>query len=328
MDDISGVLYANSLMAPYFNAKKDKIYDRIYIKDVKHKEDMEGCHCYDCSHNFWVEYSGSYNSVARNSNSPAYSNSSNGVLAGYDRSSVISNLVAGVFAGFASAELSQDSNASSKDRIDSNVFTAGVYGGSVGKTWDFSGILSGSYFDNDAERRIAFMNRKAESSYGQTNFALDLKAAYKANLSQKVKISPFAGFLTNYTLQDEIKESGAEALNLKVDSQDMLSLEARLGVGIKCQYEKFGWHASAAASQMLTDGYGSIDANLINGDFNYSDASFKDIRGADRGKTFFDYGIGADYMLSKRLTVYANLLGVLSVNTAGYYGSLGAMFKW
>jgi Autotransporter beta-domain. len=329
MDDLSGSVYANSLMMPYFNAKKDRIYDRMYIKDVKHKEHKENCNCYDCSHNLWIEYSGSYNTVDSNYNSKDFNSTSHGVLVGYDRTSVISNLIAGVFAGYSSVELSQESNARDDDKITSDAVTVGVYGGKIGSRWDFSGVLSGSYFDNDAERSIAFMSRKAESSYSQTNVALDLKAAYKATVSSKVKISPFAGFLTNYTMQDEIKEDGAGALNLKVDSQEMLNLEARLGVAVKVQYSKFGWYVSAAASRMLTDGYGSIDASLIDGDsFNYSDASFKDIRSADRGQTFFDYSLGADYKITNKWTVFANLLGDLGDNTSGYYGSLGVMYKW
>lgn len=322
-DDIAGSMYANALMAPYFHAKKSKVHDRIYLKNVDHKQHKENAVCYDCSHNLWVEYTGSFNRVDRDANSRRFTNTSNGVLAGYDRSSVVSNIILGAYAGYSKNELDQKNSAGSSDTIESDVFTAGMYGGMHGKKWDLEGIISASYFNNDSERKIVFMNRKAEASFDQQNVALDLKGAYKIAINKNMKVSPFAGFLTSYTNQEKIKEDGADSLNLAVDAEDSLVFEARLGVELKSEYKKFAWYVSAAASQMLTDGYGSVDSKLKD-----YPASFKDIRGADRGSTFFDYNLGAEYKFAKQWILFGDLQGDLSDSSVGYYGTLGVMFSW
>lgn len=312
LDEAGGIIYANAAMLPYFNAKKDQIYDRVIIKAG------QGTVCPNCADNMWVEYIGSYNQVENDSNSARFNNYSHGVLVGYDRSSSDTNLVAGVMAGYSNNRFEQNN-----DEIKADAFVAGVYGGYIADMWDVKAIVSGTYFDNDATRDIAFMNRTAKGEYYQANVAADMVASYKGNLGGDIDLGPFAGMLISYTKQNRFTETGAGGLNLNVASRNDFIWEVRAGATLQGNHSRWKWYISGSLTQTITDSYGKAKMHFEG----YPEGGFN-IRGADRGATHFNAALGLDVRLTQRWHVFAHGRADISSDLTGYYGNSGIMYSW
>lgn len=320
LNDIAGVIHANSTNLSFFNAKAEHVYDKVRERT----SDLYPCNKFHDK--LWGEYYYNYNSVNENSNSPKYTSSVNGFLVGFDMMSA-SNWTIGAMAGYGTSELKQRDDKTTMDDIN-----LGFYGGYIGENWDFKGMLLGGYEQYKTDRTIHFLDERRVANSEHTGYsgALDLEVAYKIALNgqsktnHKLFLKPFFGLLGSYMNNGGYKEKGAQSLNLKIEGYDNFAAEARAGVGISGKAKKLNWYAKAGIRRLLTDEANEIETSLLD----YSATTKMKIKSAEVAGTAFTGGLGADYKLSEDWTVFANALSNLSGASDNYYANVGLSYKF
>ncbi|MFA7074092.1 MAG: autotransporter domain-containing protein, partial [Endomicrobiaceae bacterium] len=317
-NDIAGVIYANSTLMSYFNAKTEHVYDKIQQRHA----DLYPCNKFHDK--LWAEYYYNNYQVDENSNSPKYTTDVNGFLVGFDMISAKSWTM-GVMAGYGTSTLKQE-----QDETTMKDINLGLYGGYENEKWQLKGLLFGGYENYNTDREIAFMNRTATSEHNGYSASLDLEAAYKISLNKnpeakhKLLLKPFAGVMTSYIMQDSFKEKGAGDLNLSVKSNDTLAAQAKAGIGINGKIKKFGWYANVGARQMLTKDYAETEMYLTS----FPGLTNMKIKGAELTPFSLSGGLGANYILSEDWTVFANGQTNYANSSKEYYGNIGFTYKF
>ena len=310
LDNIGGVLYANSALATLFNAKTAHVYDRIA------KRNPSAGNCATCHDNIWAEYYSQYDKVYANDNSRHFTNTMTGVLAGYDRSS--DEVLLGVYGGAGKSDLRQH-----KDRMDIEDVSLGIYAGYRPGNWVFKGTLFGGYQNYHGKRSIDFMARTAEGKYHGMNLALDLEGGYNIALYDWLNLKPFAGVLGNYVHTKSFTETGADALNLKVESKNQFNTQARLGVQLDGKVGKrLNWYGSAAVKQFIGGDYAKLHMSLD------LPGTRMEIISAELGRTYFSGQAGLSYALTDRWSVFGNLEAGVNNKSANCYGNVGLAYTW
>jgi len=319
LNDIAGVIHANSTMLTFTNAKIEHVYDKIKerTKDI--------LPCTKFHDKVWAEYYYNTYQVDKNENSPKFDTSVNGFLVGFDMISA-KQWTMGVMAGYGTSELKQE-----QDKTTMNDINLGFYGGFENEKWLLKGMLLGGYEQYNTDRTIAFMERMAHSEYNGYSAALDLEAGYKISLNKKdsqakhkMYLKPFLGVTGSYINNEGFEEKNAESLNLKVNDYSNFAAQARAGVGINGKVKKFGWYAKAGVRQFLTEDYNEIESSLLD----YQDQTKMKIRSAELDKFSYGGGLGADFALSDAWTIFANGLASFADKSNNYYGNIGLMYKF
>ncbi|MBO7431623.1 MAG: OmpA family protein [Elusimicrobia bacterium] len=318
LNDIAGVIHANSTNLTFFNAKAEHVYDKIKGRTL----DLYPCTKFHDK--IWAEYYYNNYNVEKDENSPKYDSTVNGFLVGFDMLSV-KGWTMGIMGGYGTSELKQR-----EDKTSMSDINLGFYGGYIGKKWELKGMLLGGYEQYSIDRDIAFMERRATSDHKGYSAALDLEADYKIALNEnsqsnhKLYLTPFIGVMGGYINNEGYEEKGGEDLNLKIEGYDNLTAEARAGLGIKGKVKKFGWYAKAGVRQLLTEKYNEIELSLLN----FEEYSKMKIRSAENAQTTITGGIGADYDLSDNWTIFANGLGNFADASTNYYANVGLSYKF
>ncbi|MBR3654680.1 MAG: autotransporter domain-containing protein [Elusimicrobia bacterium] len=320
LNDIAGVIHANSTMLTFTNAKIEHVYDKVQERT----KDLLIC---DKAHDkIWAEYYYNTYNVKENENSPEFDTNVNGFLVGFDMISA-KNLTLGIMGGYGTSELKEK-----KDKTTMNDINFGFYGGYETDKWLFKGMLLGGYEQYETTRTIGFMDeqRIANSEYNGYNAALDLELGYKIKLNKdeqakhKMYLKPFIGITGSCIMNEGFEEKGADSLNLKVEDYNEMTAQARAGIGINGKLKKFGWYAKAGVRQYLTEDYNEIESSLLD----YQDLTKMKIRSAELDKFSYGGGLGADYDLSENWNIFANGLASFADKSNNYYGNIGIIYKF
>ena len=311
LNDLNGVLYANSALIPLFNAKTTQVYDRIAQRSGAAKK------CVDCANDVWVQYYNQHDRVFASDNSPRFTNNMSGALVGYDRT--MGDFLVGAYAGFGKSDLRQHDDS----QMDVEDTTFGLYSGYTMGDWAFKGTLFGGVQNYHGKRRISFMGRTADGKYNGSSFGLDLEASYNIPVYSWLNVKPFAGWLNSYAHQQAFTEKDAGALNLHVRSNDQFNSQARLGVRLDGQIKsRFSWYGSVAVRQFVGDDYAKLrmDLNLPNTNM--------EIISAQLGRTSFGGQLGVNYALTNNWSVFANGDAGINNKSANCYGNVGVAYTW
>ena len=310
LDDMDGVLYANSALLTLLNAKTAHVYDRIAKRAPSHGD------CPNCHDNVWAEYYNQYDKVYANANSPHFTNTMTGVLVGYDRSS--EEALLGVYSGFGKSKLHQR-----RDRMDLEDTSLGVYGGYMLNDWTFKGTLFGGHQLYHADRYIGYMGRSASAAYRGWSLALDLEGSYNIPVYNWLNVKPFAGVLSSYAHQKSFTETGAGDLNLFVHTHDQFNTQARLGIQLDGKIKnKLTWYGSVAVKQFIGGDYAKLHMNLG------LPGTDMTIISNELGRTYFAAQVGLNYAINDNWSLYANLDTGASNRSANCYGNAGIAFTW
>ena len=164
----------------------------------------------------------------------------------------------------------------------------------------------------------------AKSTYHGFNFALDLETGYNVHLNDVLNLKPFVGILGNYTQIESFTETGADSLNLRVQSKNLASAQARLGVQLDgAVSKKFNWYVSAAAKQLLTDDYSKLHISL-----EQPGTLPMDIISAKLGRTYFSGQLGLNYALTNQWSVFGNTEVGVNNRAVNCYGNIGVTYSW
>lgn len=311
LDDMSGVLYANSALIPLFNAKTAHVYDRIAKRTAPATGDCPSCH-----DNVWAEYYGQYDKVFASGNSPRFTNNMTGFLVGYDRSS--DEFLLGAYGGTAVSNLRQRG-----DKMDMDEVSFGIYTGYMPDNWTFKGTLFGGHQSYRGKRTIDFMARNADGKYHGMNLALDLEAGYNFNVFDWLDVKPFVGAFGNYVHTGSFTETGADSLNLYVEHKDQFNSQARLGVQFEGKVgKKFNWYTSAAVKQFIGDDYAKLHTSLA------LPGTRMELVSAEMGRTYFSGQLGVSYAFTDRLSIFGNMDAGVNNRSTNCYGNIGLAYTW
>lgn len=311
LDNLSGVIYANSTLVPLFNAKTAHVYDRITKQNALGKVNTNH------HDSLWAEYYGQHDNVFKTSNSSSFTNNMTGVLVGYDR--LFDDVLLGAYIGGGKSNLRQN-----HDKMDIDDFSLGIYAGYQPGNWVFKGTLLGGYQTYNGKRNIDFIARTAKSSYHGFNFALDLEAGYNVYTNDWFNVKPFVGVLGNYTQTRSFTETGADSLNLRVKSKNLSTAQARLGVQVDGTIEqKLSWYGSAAVKRYLTHDYSKLQVSFVQ-----PGALNMNIMSAKLGYAYFSGQLGLNYAFTNQWSVFGNTEFGINDRALNCYGNIGVAYSW
>lgn len=316
LDDIAGVIYANSAFLTSFNTKQEHIYDKI-------KERISDNICYKWHSKIWAEYFYNTVNVGSNSNSAKFNSNVNGIFAGFDIVS-LKSVTLGIAAGYGASQLKMNS-----DKTDMKDFNLGFYGGFENENWQIKAMALAGMQQYETSRQINLMDRTASSSYNGYDIVLDGQAGYKIRFNRDndehiISLIPFIGLTGSYNSIDGFREKGADSLNLKVNNYNNFIFQARAGAGVEGKVNKFGWYANLSLRQLLTENYNKLKMSLLN----FSDIETMNIYSGEISKTSIGLNLGADYMLDDNWTVFANTLASFADKNNNFYFNVGLSYKF
>jgi len=174
----------------------------------------------------------------------------------------------------------------------------------------------------DTTRNLVLFGKTAKAQFDTQSVNADVMAAYKIP-SGDLDVKPFIGLQGGMVRNSSFDETGAGSVSLSVDSGNYFGASVFGGIGLEEKLNKFRW-------------YGDLHANLIAvGDKNTITAAFAedknvdmDIYGSKQGGLTYGAGLGAEYQLSRPLSVYAYVSADLGSGYNGYYGNLGFNYKF
>ena len=199
------------------------------VKNEKVKQEPAGENI--LSNDIWAQVYGDYANQGKRGLSNGYNARLWGMVFGLDRLFMDGDLRLGLSPGFGWAHI-RSKDDTGRTRISS--YQAQLYGQYQRKDSPFSldAILAYGYNDYDSSRNIfaGSINRTANAKYGGQQFSTYLEAGYK--IAQKIlNIIPLFAIDYSHLYISGYTESGADSLNLTVNSQNYDSL--KLGVGCR-----------------------------------------------------------------------------------------------
>jgi outer membrane protein OmpA-like peptidoglycan-associated protein len=238
-----------------------------------------------------------------------YKESFVGGAAGYDWFSADNISVFGVYVKYVDGSGKQGGS-----KADSSAFSAGIYGGIERDVYDISGVVRIGYNSYDTKRYIDFIDRTASADFSGISLSADIESGYKVIVGDNVTFRPYGGLEINGLFHGGFTESGADALNLKVDSGSMLVGALKAGADIVYNAEeRLNVYVGGEAKYVALG-----DTPEISGSFVGTGETFKS-RGGERDSLLIGLRAGAEGRVSERL----RLFGTVNMLTSSKYNDFG-----
>lgn len=201
--------------------------------------DLEVIKDKDLDRTFWMKTYGMFDELDKSENGAmGYKGDHYGAILGFD-SFVSDSINLGLALAYTKSDI--DSKGNAKHNLKSDIVQVYGYGDlylNNNLKLDFKAGVG--FANNDGKRTLSFANKTAKSSYDSNIYMAGLGLGYDINLSN-LQITPFLRADYIYVKDDGYTETGADMLNLKVNSNDYDSLLLRLGVkGSYKVADKFG----------------------------------------------------------------------------------------
>jgi|GEM_PF-2524275 len=176
---------------------------------------------------------------------------------------------------------------------DLTTVSLGLYASYSPAAWYVDGALGYAHGWGTVSRTISFpgIDRFAAADTDSNLFLSGIETGYRLALGDSTDLTPFAAFQTIVVGQDEIKESGAGAINLEIGGQTLTSAQGMLGAELAHRFDlglgaPLGLSLRAAWSHDVGDTDRSFD-----GRFEGSDAEFT-VDGAHAPRDLARIGVG------------------------------------
>ena len=307
LSEAAGYFLANVIRSGGADGGSNEIYDRI--------KDNGG---YKLTNNgLWGQTK--INRVSNKSDDNSlgdYTDMSMGAMIGYDRFMAENNFMFGIYGKINKHSINQDPD-NTADVMNTGL---GVYGGYIINQWEVKGMLSGSADSYSTERYIPFAERKAKADFNGTTLGADIEGAWKTNLTEDVKLRPYAGFEFRNSGYEEITESGADSLDLTVSGDSYKRIAARFGVGINEDRKEYGWYISGEYKYLIDGNTPEIESS-----FEGTDVKFFS-RGSEEGSGAIGIKAGGSLLVAENLKLFANANYYTGSKYNNIYGNIGV--RW
>jgi len=268
----------------------------------------------------WLQTYGNYARQNARGSSNGYLGSLWGIIVGFDRGLMEDSLRVGAAQGFSESRiLSKDSSG----RTSIKSYQTGLYGqyDDQNHPYVLDAVLTYGYNDYDSSRNVSAgaINRTARSNYSGQQVSGYLEGGYKIK-TRHFDIIPLAAIdytrlhIAGYT------ESGAGAMDLRVDSQDYDTLH--LGVGFRISRAMETENMLFTPEFRLRYFYAPVNDPMETlASFAGGGSSFQ-TRGFRPASSSLALGIRLEFFNKKNVTVLADLDSVLK---DGYYDAGGSL---
>ena len=229
----------------------------------------------------------------------------------------------------------------SNTRIDSDTYSGAVWGiYRPSEAWKFTALAGYMNLQYSSDRNISFggINRSATANWTGNGFTSALAAEYDWILSgnkasrNAIRIKPSTYFSYALHNQGNFSESGAESLNLQVDSHTADSLI--YGIGFTLETPIVTGKTSRLIPRLYV-GY-EYDFNGDTSEEHQLTASFAevpalgstDVLGQNRGANAVDVALSLEYETSDTLSLYGNVGGAFWSNGNEINYGAGLRLRW
>ncbi|MDR2818821.1 MAG: autotransporter outer membrane beta-barrel domain-containing protein [Endomicrobium sp.] len=292
----------------------------------------------------WGQIKEKYTKYGEDENSPSdYSDTERCGLVGYDMyiprdesDESINKLSAGVYAKVNEHTLSQSNNSGNIKNVGLGVY--GIY--SNNDKFKVKGLINGNYGTYNTERNmkeaidIVFADRTDKQNIGTTAkadftgmlFGFDVEGSMEIKLNNTFKLIPYLGFEINLNSYEDIKESGTEYFDLKVENGMYSRAIERLGLRIEQEIRRFTWNAKIEYRSLLSGEQPEIKSRIrlldgING------AQFNTVGAKEYGSKF-GIGLGANYKITEDILVFAGINFLTAAKYQNVQGNIGVSYKF
>lgn len=308
LQDLSGIFYSNAFMTSTMFSKANIIYNRINDYSKEREEENK----------IWAQVYTNNFSVAENEENPKFENSMYGMIAGYD-SMIEDNMLWGIAGFYGQGELKQLEDKA--DVIDAGVNVYGDY--KVNENIDVKGLIGYSMQDYDTTRKLRFIKQEIKSKFATNTISLDLEAAYRYDLNEKLSLKPLVGANCAIVSNGDIEEDGDTEQRLKIHKDSYTRADVRVGVGLQSKaVSPFNWYVSAAVKHIVVGDQFTTKSSFINA----PDYEFE-IESTKLASTSFVGNLGCAYDISSSFNVSLDL-NADTGSASGFGANIGATYRW
>lgn len=324
LDEMSGALYGtvSTIALQHASMINNTIADRL--------REWDNCPRACNNWNAWGMAYGLGGSSQFDGNASGYKYSVAGTVIGLDRQVNQNNRMGAYFAvGSTNTKLK-----GLVEKAESTDIFTGLYFNGNDNDCLYTTLFAGfGYNDFEAKRTITFVNRQTESAFDgyQANFYGE--RGVKVLVAGKHYLQPYIALQYIGLNRTGIDESGADALDLNVDSERTRSLRTMLGAKFTTELcfnnVLYNGHARAAWAHEYLDTCSFAYAQMSNpnGAYFESNSTFQ-VRGNDSGRDWGMFGLGLDTDLSKHAKLFGNYDCMVNGQQAIHTGNLGLEFGW
>jgi subtilase-type serine protease len=179
----------------------------------------------------WLDGYGLFGDVDGNSNSASNDWTLGGVLGGVDVRLGKGGLL-GLAGGYGKLDTAMNGRSSTGE---ADVYQGMLYGGYVWERFYIGALARYAYDDFDSKRRIAFgsaIHRAAKADFNGQEAGAYVEGGGVAFAPAGVQFEPMASFHYTWLEHDSFRESGAQSVDLEVDSESWDSLLGTVGLRV------------------------------------------------------------------------------------------------
>jgi outer membrane protein OmpA-like peptidoglycan-associated protein len=226
--------------------------------------------------------------------------------------------VTGLYAQYGETEMEQLYNKGNMKEVG-----AGLYWGWFGeKKIEMKGRIYLGKGDYEIKREVPVFGYKTKSEFSVYNVKADIGGQYNIEISPKWQISPFADIEFAGVLNDKIKETGSALAVVEVYDDSYLKVEGKAGIGGQYRGKK-----TRVYGKVYGEYLGLGERGEYEGEFRGTEVEMN-IWGAEQGNLSVGAAIGAEYELTHKISIYANISGGQSDKSLGYYGNVGINYRF
>ena len=267
--------------------------------------------------NIWVAPVGGRGTIDGDGNAADLDWWNVGFVGGYERALDVSsgNALAGFGLGYIRSHGRIDDR---RSEFDADGLYVGIYGAWKDGPWSLAGSLAYAANDISTERDIVFggINRTAKADYWAHSVGLSTEAAYGIALGSATTLSPLVTVDIGWSGHEAFNEKGADALNLKGDSESWTQFDTGLGVALEHSVGSVTLRGRAVWEHAFADVTPDQSMRLVG-----SPTSF-DVRGPDAGRDRLRLGLGLAWNASDDVSLRVNYDGLFSGRQHSNMGSV------
>jgi len=237
------------------------------------------------------------------------------------------NTVLGMSGGYAYGKV--DSNANNA-KTDINSGQGTVYVGYQDDVYPYyinaAGTFAWNWYGGKRDVIIGAINRIADADYDGQQYGVYIGGGCKILLEDILELTPMASLRWSYLRLAGYTETGADSMNLKVDSQNYNILQSGIGAKLARPMEtEKGIFTPEVHAQWLYDFIG--DAMTLTSAFTGGGASFNS-NGAKPAQSSFDVGGKLTFNMNNGLSVIGTCDSEIKDGFFGIYGSMELKYNF
>jgi len=316
----SGYFLSNVIRSAALDSDNNEIYDRI----------KNHCEQERTNTAIWAQVTGEETRYGGDENSLGeYRDTiSGGVMAGFDiyfgTESSLNKTMLGIYVSYKDHNIKQEANEATLNKIG-----LGLYGGYITKKWELKALLSGSRDEYETRRSIGlsgylpgYADRQATADFNGLTIGADVEGALKYDIAKNVTFRPYAGIEAKNASYDGFNETGADGLNLQVDSGNYLRSAGRLGAGVGYDDKTWAGYINLEGKYLLTGSKYEIESV-----FEGTDMKFKS-RGYKENGMLLGANIGGSVRIAEGLKFFMNANAYAADKFTNLYGNAGLRYNF